>query len=210
MQASSARNEECEMRAKGKLLGLAACVLVVFFATGGVLAGQGNPSGKEQEDDAASFKEFTGRVQEYVTVHKMVESELPKLKSKEELPEVIAAHQQALARKIREARPHARSGDIFTRSTREAFRHAVHSVFQGPQAAKARATVKERDPRRRIHLQVNEVYPDAVPYTTVSPGLLLKLPKLPDEVAYRIVGHDLVLLDVKADMVVDLMPGILP
>ena len=59
-------------------------------------------------------------------------------------------------------------------------------------------------------MKVNQVYPETLAYTTVPPSLLLKLPILPDEVAYRIVGHDLVLLDVKADMVVDLMPRIIP
>lgn len=197
------------MRVKGKIVVRAACLLVaVFLAASGALAS--TASDKEQKDDAASFKEFTGRVQEYVKLHKTVESNLPSLKSKEELPEMIAAHQQALARKIREARPHAKSGDIFTRAIREAFRHAVQSVFQGPEAAQARATIKQGEPHNGIHLRVNEVYPDAVPYTTVPPSLLLKLPNLPDEVAYRIVGHDLVLLDVKADMVVDLISRIIP
>lgn len=197
------------MRVKGKIVVRAACLLVaVFLAASGALAS--TASDKEQEDDAASFKEFTGRVQEYVKLHKTVESSLPSLKSKEELPEMIAAHQQALARKIREARPHAKPGGIFTRAIREAFRHAVRSVFQGPEAAQARATIKQGEPHNEIHLRVNEVYPDAVSYTTVPPSLLLKLPKLPDEVAYRIVGHDLVLLDVKADMVIDLIPRIIP
>ena len=197
------------MRVKGQVVVRAACFLVAaFLAVSGAFSS--TASDKEQKDDAASFKEFTGRVQEYVKLHKTVESNLPSLKSKEELPEMIAAHQQALARKIREARPHAKAGDIFTRATREAFRHAVRSVFQGPQAAQTRATIKPEEPRKEIHLRVNEPYPDAVPYTTVPPSLLLKLPNLPDEVAYRIVGHDLVLLDVKADMVVDLIPGIIP
>ncbi len=199
------------MRASTENVGPASFLLMaVFLTAGGACAAQDTASDKEQKEDAASFKEFTDRVQKYVQLHKTVESNLPSLKSNEELPELIVAHQQALARKIREARPHAKPGDIFARGTREAFRHAVRSVFHGPQAAKARATIKEGAPLKEIHLRVNEVYPDALPYTTVPPSLLLKLPQLPDEVAYRILGRDLVLLDVKADMVVDLMPEILP
>jgi hypothetical protein len=49
-----------------------------------------------------------------------------------------------------------------------------------------------------------------VPFTTVPPSLLLKLPKLPDQVAYRIVGRDLILLDVEANLVVDKIPEIIP
>jgi len=57
---------------------------------------------------------------------------------------------------------------------------------------------------------VNKAYPDTLPYTTVPPTLLQKFPKLPDEVAYRIVGRDLVLVDVKANLVVDLISEVFP
>jgi hypothetical protein len=35
---------------------------------------------------------------------------------------------------------------------------------------------------------VNQAYPEGLPYTSVPPTLLLRIPKLPEEVAYRIVG----------------------
>jgi hypothetical protein len=38
----------------------------------------------------------------------------------------------------------------------------------------------------------------------------LSLPKLPPDVEYRVVGHDLVLLDVTAKLIVDLMPNAVP
>ena len=158
------------MRAKGQFVRRTAVLLVaVFLAASGSLAGQSTAPDKDQKNDAASFKEFTGRVQEYAKLHRAVESNLPALKSKEELPELIAAHQQALARKLREARPHAKLGDIFTHESREAFRHAVRSVFQGPQAAKAKATIKEKEPLKVVHLKVNQVYPETLAYTTVPP-----------------------------------------
>lgn len=181
-------------------------LLASVLAVAGQQAAQLN---HEQEEDKKGFQAFGNRVQEYIKLHKAVEAGLPALKTKEELPEVIVAHRQALARKIREARPHARRGDIFAEDCREAFRHAVRDAFQGPQAASALATVREQ-PIKQVHLRVNQVYPDSLPRTTVPPSLLQTLPQLPDEVAYRIVGHDLVLLDVKAAMVVDVMRGIIP
>ena len=57
---------------------------------------------------------------------------------------------------------------------------------------------------------MNQTYPDGVPFTTVPPTLLLKLPKLPEKVAYRIVGRDLILLDVEANLVVDRITEIIP
>lgn len=206
------------MREKRRTAGaLSFLLLVAFLAPGWALAsqGQGTPSNKEQakgqseDPDAAGFKEFSDRVQAYVQLHKSVEATLPPLKPTD-LPEMIAAHQQALAREIREARPHAQRGDIFTSKAREAFRHAIRGAFEGPHAPHARATIRQGDPVKEVHLGVNQVYPKALPYTTVPPTLLLKLPKLPGEVVYRIVGRDLVLLDDKANLVVDLISEVIP
>lgn len=199
------------MRAKIRIAGPAFYLLMaVLFAAGGALARQGAVADKDQKEDAAGFKEFLDRVQDYVKLHKTVEATLPPLKPKEELPEMITAHQQALARKIRQERLHSERHDIFTKLSREAFRHAIRSTFQGPQATHARATLQQGDPVKEVHLKVNQVYPDGVPHTTVPPTLLQKLPKLPDELEYRIVGHDLILLDVRANLVVDLLKEILP
>lgn len=184
-------------------------LLAVFLALGWTLNAQTAASEKQAREDAEGFKEFSARVQEYVQLHKSVESSLPRLKPTD-LPEMIAAHQQALARKLREARPHARRGKIFTHEARRAFQRAIASEFQGPHATHARATIQQGSPLKEVHLRVNQVYPRGVPYTTVPPTLLLKLPVLPEEVAYRIVGRDLVLLDVNADLVVDFIHEALP
>ncbi len=198
------------MRAKRRVLYRGFALLAALsLAAAGVLAGQDAARSKEQTDDAAAFKEFAGRVDEYLKLHKTIEKQLPAMKSKEELPEMIAAHQQALARKIREARPHARPGDIFTRATCEAFRHVIRSVFRDPQTA-ARATIRQRDTVKEVRLQVNGIYPDTLAETTFPSALLPKLPTLPDELAYRIVGRDLVLVDSKANLVVDLFHEALP
>jgi hypothetical protein len=198
------------MRAKVRVRYRGFVLLVAFSLAAGVLAGQDAARTKEQTDDAAALKEFTGRVDEYLKLRKTIEKQLPAMKSKEELPEMIAAHQQALARKIREARPYARPGDIFTRAAREAFRHVIRSVFQDPQTAAARAIIRQRDTVKRVRLQVNGIYPDAVAETTFPSTLLQKLPTLPDELAYRIVGRDLVLVDRNANLVVDLLHEALP
>jgi hypothetical protein len=39
---------------------------------------------------------------------------------------------------------------------------------------------------------------------------LLKLPELPPELAYRFVGHDLALKDIKAGLIIDLIPNAIP
>jgi hypothetical protein len=61
-----------------------------------------------------------------------------------------------------------------------------------------------------FHLSVNGAYPENLPLTTVPPTLLLRLPQLPERLAYRIVGHDFVLQDTEARLVIDLIPGVIP
>jgi hypothetical protein len=155
------------------------------------------------------FQEFAERVQKYVQLHKSVEATVPKLKATNE-PELIAAHQKILERKIKAARALAKRGDIFTPAAKEDFLKAISSEFKGPQAPHAKATINQGAPLKKVHLHVNEIYPESIPYTSVPPTMLQKLPKLPEEVAYRAVSSDLVLLDVKANLVVDYLPGVIP
>jgi hypothetical protein len=156
----------------------------------------------------AGFKEFSVRVQEYVKLQKKVESGLPVLKPTD-LPEMIAAHQEALARKIREARPHAKPGDIFTPASCEAFRGAARAALGGRNSG-APVPPDPDAPDPGMRLAVNGTYPDTQPVATLSPALLAAFPPLPAEVAYRVVGRTLILLDVKARLVVDIARLILP
>lgn len=186
------------------LVALSLCVVATRM-----LAGQGAALSKEQADDVAGFKEFSVRVQTYLKLQRAVESSLPALKPTD-LPEMITAHQQALARKIREARPHAKSGDIFTPAAREAFRHASRAVLEGPDSANSRAYMQPGAPDPRMLLAVNGIYPDTEPITALSPALLAAFPPLSVEVAYRVVGRTLILIDVKSRLVVDVARRILP
>lgn len=186
-----------------------ALVIALTIAVG-VLAAQDAARSKEQSDDAAAVKEFKAHIAEYLNLRKAIEKKLPAMKNKEELPEMIAAHQQALARKIREARPDAKRGDIFTPATREAFRHLIRESFQDPQSNTKRAMAQQRATVKEVPLRVNGNYPDALAETTFPPALLLKLPALSDELAYRIVGRELVLVDRKANLVIDLLHEALP
>jgi hypothetical protein len=186
-------------------------MLGIFLATVGAKLDRGQAAGSPSKEakNAAGFKEFMDRVQAYVNLHQAIESSLPALKPTDQ-PEKIAHHQQALAQKIREARRHASRGDIFSEEARKAFRRTVHEEFGGPHGHGARTTIREGEPLKTIHLHVNEPYPDGAPYTTLPPTLLLKFPKLPDQVAYRIVVRDLILLDAEANLVIDRIPDIFP
>jgi len=194
------------IRSRG-VTGLVALSLCVIAPR--MLAAQGAAPSKEQADDAAAFKEFSARVQAYLKLQKTVESSLPGL-TPTDLPEMIAAHQEALARKIQEARPQAKAGDIFTPAACEAFRHASQAALGGPRAANARAYMQPGAPDPAMPLAVNGIYPDTEPITALPPALLAAFPPLPGEVAYRVVGRMLILIDLKSRLVVDVARLILP
>ena len=159
-------------------------------------------------DEKEIVRRFTERLQEYVKVHKQQESSLPALKPTEDT-EKITSHQKALADKIRLARPHAERGHIFTPEVRQYFIGLIHNEFHGPVGHETRSSINQGEPLKG-RLAVNQPYPEGLPSTTVPPTLLLALPKLPTELKYGIVDHDLILLDVKANLVIDLIIDALP
>jgi hypothetical protein len=169
----------------------------------------GAPQDSPAKQPSPAFQDFTQRVQEYVKLRKGIQSSLPRLK-KTKLRKEIVERQAALAQKIREARSNAKPGDIFTPEISEEFRQAILSKFQGANASNVRKTIRQGEPQKDVRLSVNAAYPDRLPRTTVPPTLLLCLPQLPQEVAYRIVGHSFVLEDIEARIVIDFIPGAIP
>jgi hypothetical protein len=165
--------------------------------------------------DASVMKEFSDRVTKYVELHKRVEAELPALKDKSN-PAEIAAHKLALATAIRAARSNARPADIFFEDVRPQLLRIIRSEVRGPGGIDARETIKEGNPKlegtatKKMQMSVNAPYPDDAPLSSVPPTLLLKLPKLPEEVDYRFVGRDLILRDVAANLIVDFMREVIP
>jgi hypothetical protein len=168
------------------------------------LAGQAQAPRVSEE--ARDFKDFNDRVQEYVKMQKNLEASLSTLRPTMDAAQIVE-HQHALARKIADARRDARRGDIFTHEGTERFRKIIRKAFRGPEGRLARKTIQQDTPSRVIVLHVNGVYPEDIPLITTPPTLLLKLPALPPELAYRFVGRDLTLKDVKASLIVDFIPN---
>ena len=160
-------------------------------------------------EEARDLKTFADRVRAYVKMQKNLEASLPPLKPTKDAAQ-IAEYQHALARKIADARRDARQGDIFTHEVTERFRKIIRKAFQGPEGRLARRTIQQDTPFKVIALRVNDVCPENIPLTTTPPTLLLKLPELPPELAYRFVGRDLTLKDIKAGLIVDLIPKAIP
>jgi hypothetical protein len=86
----------------------------------------------------------------------------------------------------------------------------IQTAFQGSNSSDVRKTIRQGVPVSGWKLAVNDDYPESLPVTTVPPTLLLHLPQLPTGVAYRIIGHDFVLADTEARLIVDFIAGVLP
>ena len=162
--------------------------LLLFALVAPGIAGQA-PAPQPSVAEARVFKIFTARVQQYIKLQKAVEASLPALKPTKEVAR-IDEHEHALTRQ---------------------FLRIIRAEFQGPEAQLARKTIRPDDASKVVvRLHVNEVYPESMPLTTTPPTLLSKLPELPPDLAYRIVGHDLTLKDTKAGLIVDLIPNAIP
>jgi hypothetical protein len=158
--------------------------------------------------DAALSVEFTRRVHEYVALRNKAAGGLANL-PKEATPDEVERHQRALAEAIGRARPRSAPGEIFSKEIRAYFRRQLEGVFAGPEGRKLKAAIMEENPGP-IRLRVNGQYPDNVPLASMPAPVLGALPRLPAELEYRFIGDRLILLDVPADLIVDVIEDALP
>ena len=186
------------------------CLLLSLSAFAYVVPGSAGQAQKPHDnEEARDFKTFTDRVHAYVKMQKSLEASLPTLKPTKNATQIVE-HQHALAMTIADARRDARQGDIFTHEVTERFRKIIRREFHGPEGRLARRTIRQDTPFKVVSMHVNDVFPDDIPLTTTPPTLMLKLPELPPELSYRFIGRDLALKDVKAGLIVDLIPNAIP
>ena len=159
--------------------------------------------------DAAIGSDFEQRVASYMKLHQQAQNGLGSLKKTDSAAEINHRRQQ-LAAKIRALRAQAKQGDIFTPEIMGLFQRLITSALNGPDGDKIRKSYQHAEPAavRNVHLSVNQAYPDGIPLQSMPPSLLLNLPKLPKELEYRFVGRELVLHDMAANLIVDVIPDV--
>jgi len=128
-----------------------------------------------------AVSELTTSINRYLEVHRLLEDPMSSLTLCAD-PEQTARAREAHRRAIVEARVATPRGDIFTPRVATYIRRQLQMAMD--QAWRAEADVKET--------------------------ALQRLPELPNELEYRFVGRDLVLLDLEIDLVVDVLPNALP
>ena len=168
------------------------------------------PYEERTDPTAAPFAEFGKRVDAYVTLRDTLAAKMGPLDETKSQSE-IAARATTLASLIVSARDSAKQGDIFTPE----FSAIVTTLIQTEYARRADSVVEQRDDAQEelpdFVPAVNMIYPTTYPLATFPPTLLPLLPQLPiDKLEYRIVTRYLILRDVEANIIIDVMPNAVP
>jgi hypothetical protein len=153
------------------------------------------------------FKEFFDRVRDYMKIHQAADAKVPSLKETSD-PKQVSARQKALADQIRVERPGAQQGDVFSPSAAKEIGAVVAEDFNRRPLKDQKAILIEVPVK--VPPAINTDYPTALPLATVPPSLLLKLPTLPEELEYRFLGRHLILRDIRANLIVDFIPDVVP
>ena len=146
--------------------------------------------------DAAALATFVNRVHNYVDLRSSLEPGLPRLAVTTN-PEEIDQAENALAKKIREARAAARQGDIFTPPLQTQIKKML--LIEVDQ--ETLASIKGE-----FTFKLNGTYPKTKPVSTMPPNVLQLLPQLADGLEYRFVGGHLILRDRLANIILDDIP----
>jgi hypothetical protein len=171
--------------------------------------GTGEARQDKVNPDAATLQDFQRRIEAYIKLRNRADNGAPPLKETSD-PAKIKAAQMELAKRIREHRANARRGDILTPQVERLFRRLLYPELKGPDAAETKETIKDDAPKPgAVPFKVNATYPENQPLPTVPPDLLARLPKLPEELEYRIIDKHLILRDIDANLIVDYMPNVI-
>jgi hypothetical protein len=155
---------------------------------------------------ASQWSTFNRRVDGYLAVRRHVEQSVAGPRASSDPQEILKAA-DALAGAIQSARATAEQGDIFSPTVAADFRRQIRAILtrDGTRHADLFAdralTIVQPIVNSRFDWAIDAVMP---------PALIEGLPPLPAELQYRFVGRDLMLIDIVAGLVVDVLPRALP
>ena len=144
--------------------------------------------------------DFSARVWSYADLRSELEQGLPALRVTDDPAEIWRAV-RALAERIRLARSQAKQGDVFTPAIAGEFKKALRLQTNADTWA---ALMDDNPGDGQTH--INGIYPEREPLSTVPPNVLAVLPRLPDDIEYRFMGRDLILLDTRSNVIIDRVP----
>lgn len=155
----------------------------------------------------AAVKDFRDRAQAYLDQQKDIAKGLPPLKSTDD-PAELTSREDELGKRIALARATAKPGDFIGKDLEPYVRAAIKKDWAN-RPADARQAVGEDLPPNSV-AKINAAYPKDQPLSTVPASLLAALPPLPEGLEYRLVRRHLIVRDVTANLVVEVLPNVLP
>ena len=172
-----------------------------------VLGGAGAAFAQMPSPESSAVQAFVTAARDYAAMHRRLESNLPRLTVTAD-PATISRAVHDMADALRVARAGAQPGEFFTEPVAAEIRtriaEALAANHLAPDDVRAAEAAEGIEPAF-VTLKVNGEFPWRYA-TTVFPCVLNALPPLPPELQYRIVGNTLVLIDVHASLIVDLLP----
>ena len=155
--------------------------------------------------DDRAIAEFNAAVDRYVLLHRRLERYLPPEQMFDD-PEAMLEARDDLADMLRAARPNARAGNIFSAGPAQLLRRTIANTLlrHGYDPKDMIGWLNEDPLPGSKRPEVNGRY-DWGLGASMWPALLQVLPPLPRELEYRIVGNELVLIDVHAALIVDIL-----
>jgi hypothetical protein len=164
------------------------------------------PGDPRVNPDAALLVDFKERLDKYISLRKSADDHTPPLKKTDDPAEIKTA-QESLGKRIRDLNINAKHGDVFTPEISALFRRLLHPEVTDKGTKEA---IKDDNPGTVPYLKVNAPYPDKEPLSTVPPNVLMTLPRLPDDIEYRFVGKNMILRDVRANLIIDYIQNAIP
>ena len=156
-------------------------IAIVLMATTSAIAASPRPGTTHHVDEYAVIGRFLMAVDDYVVTHRWVETLGP------------------------EARCAPREGRIFFPSVAELFRQRIAETIRRHDVNPA-DLVSDMDEAEWMAPPI--VVNDALPWGFDNPAaawLVERLPRLPEDMDYRVIGRDLVLYDVRDAIVADVL-----
>jgi hypothetical protein len=152
---------------------------------------------------------FTRNVTAYVALHRQAERFLPPQQSYVD-PDEGLAYAAALRRALCALRPDAREGDVFAPAAEEIRRRVRYALrAHGIEIRDLLLEMVYDTEEGARPPAINEPFSWAMG-NLMPVAIIEALPQLPDELQYRLVGGHLVLIDIHAGLVVDILRRALP
>ena len=181
-------------------------IMFCVFACMWTMAGAG-ASTRAQEadtpDQGDAVRTFTERTERYLRMRTRLEEPLPLFEVRRD-PWSLLLMRRYLASAIRAASPNAREGDILDAPVAKMFRQVIaDAIYDIDIEGLVDGDGASAD--YVVDVVVNEPVP-AWALDTVPRALAARLPDLPEAVEYRMVGGSLILWDMHAEIVIDVLP----